>query len=615
MTAADPNWNNVTLLMHGEDFVDTKSQTSATLVGSPTIDPSTVLFGSGSIYCTAGNYVTFPDASLWDFGTAEFAIEFAVYFTTTAIDTVLIGQAGSGVFWQVMTDSYGRVLFRFYNGSSTYESYETTTTLSPGAWYRISVERFSTDTMAIYINGTRATNYRYNYNYPVTGSSNPLSIGSTADAYFDEIRITKGVPRRNGEYSYTLDTEPFPNADHPQYPVTVTDTIISSDATYGGPGYLLLDALAEPIIATDTMNTLEAPILDDAITVVDDAIWGTALDLIDNLFVSDSVAAITGTALLEAITAADAVAVQASFGLTLADAASALDSANLASLVTVSDAITLSWALGVVQGSTIAEQLQISEVLDIPIQYQLSITDTLRVYDALRNFFNFDLVENITVSEAVSNLARHVGALSESVTAAETLSPHFLLSATANDEAVLDDAFDIKMIFQPQVLEQIKISALLIEPNGGVTTWAVNTRTGAVTEYANYEFNSFAQNNRYYIGASSTGLYQLDGDDDAGEPIIAQLRSGYAQFGGSRYTSFKAAYLGLRGDGSVFLKLDTGDGKTYTYKSVVQDQQSTKVRFGKGLRARYFAFELISEGQDFDLDTIEFLPVVAQRRV
>jgi hypothetical protein len=36
---------------------------------------------------------------------------------------------------------------------------------------------------------------------------------------------------------------------------------------------------------------------------------------------------------------------------------------------------------------------------------------------------------------------------------------------------------------------------------------------------------------------------------------------------------------------------------------------------GKGLRSRYFAFELVSTGQDFDLDTLEFIPLVADRRV
>jgi hypothetical protein len=43
--------------------------------------------------------------------------------------------------------------------------------------------------------------------------------------------------------------------------------------------------------------------------------------------------------------------------------------------------------------------------------------------------------------------------------------------------------------------------------------------------------------------------------------------------------------------------------------------RSTKFHMGKGQRSRYFAFELISAGQDFDLDTLEFVPLVVQRRV
>jgi hypothetical protein len=39
------------------------------------------------------------------------------------------------------------------------------------------------------------------------------------------------------------------------------------------------------------------------------------------------------------------------------------------------------------------------------------------------------------------------------------------------------------------------------------------------------------------------------------------------------------------------------------------------VPLGKGLRARYFSFELISDGADFDMDAIEFIPLVSHRRV
>jgi hypothetical protein len=46
-----------------------------------------------------------------------------------------------------------------------------------------------------------------------------------------------------------------------------------------------------------------------------------------------------------------------------------------------------------------------------------------------------------------------------------------------------------------------------------------------------------------------------------------------------------------------------------------RSMRSTKVHMGKGQRARYFSFELISTGGDFDLDTLEFVPIVVQRRV
>jgi hypothetical protein len=40
------------------------------------------------------------------------------------------------------------------------------------------------------------------------------------------------------------------------------------------------------------------------------------------------------------------------------------------------------------------------------------------------------------------------------------------------------------------------------------------------------------------------------------------------------------------------------------------------VKIGKGLRSRYWQFELVNiDGADFDLDTIEFHPVLLTRRV
>ena len=72
----------------------------------------------------------------------------------------------------------------------------------------------------------------------------------------------------------------------------------------------------------------------------------------------------------------------------------------------------------------------------------------------------------------------------------------------------------------------ISMTGLYVSPSGAVTTWAINTRTNAVTEYTNYNFSSFAQMGSKYIAANSSGIYELDGDSDAGAAIIAEVQSG-----------------------------------------------------------------------------------------
>ena len=157
--------------------------------------------------------------------------------------------------------------------------------------------------------------------------------------------------------------------------------------------------------------------------------------------------------------------------------------------------------------------------------------------------------------------------------------------------------------------------AAYVSPGDGFTTWALNTRNSAVSEYQNYKFNSFARIGNHYLGANESGVYDLTGDTDNGASIIANLKSGLAQLGGFKFSSFSAAYVGMRGTGNFILRLITGDGVTYDYALVPRNMKTTKINLGKGLRARFFAFQLISSGSNFDLEGVELIPLVAQRRV
>jgi len=281
----------------------------------------------------------------------------------------------------------------------------------------------------------------------------------------------------------------------------------------------------------------------------------------------------------------------------------------------VSEGIGITPALQASIAVTVLQGLGIAATPLPSLVYTQTLLAGIGVSDVFRSFFGGELADGIGVSEVLAKQFRPQPMLVDGIGIAPALSQHLYIRVTIEDSITLDDASILNMIYDGQLADGIQVVVGYVSPDGQFTTWAMNTRTGAVTEYQNYAFNSFAQLGDVYLGASSSGLYKLVGDDDAGADIIADIKSGFAQWTGTRLSLIKDIYLGLRGAGNYVLKVITADGKTYVYAVNAKDAATTKVAIGKGLRARYWAFELISSGQDFDLDTIEFKPLVSDRRV
>lgn len=301
--------------------------------------------------------------------------------------------------------------------------------------------------------------------------------------------------------------------------------------------------------------------------------------------------------------------------VSLAEEGRLADRVRIATPKIVADAVSITDVMTVVRSIQVTERLRVLDVLAPIAKMGLSFSDRVRMTDAVLRFFAAEANETIGLSAVLAAVKGIPQTISETVGIQDSTARKFLLKMTAAETIRLDDIEALKLMFRPTLMDGIQIDAAYVAPDGGIVTWAVNTITGGVTEYTNFNFNSFARSGNKYLGASSEGLFELNGDDDEGDPIIATMRSGLAQLGGSRFTAFKSAYIGMRGGGDVFLKLVTGDGTETTYKVKTEDMATTKVNLGKGLRARYFAFELTTTGQDFDLDSIEFIPLIANRRV
>lgn len=151
--------------------------------------------------------------------------------------------------------------------------------------------------------------------------------------------------------------------------------------------------------------------------------------------------------------------------------------------------------------------------------------------------------------------------------------------------------------------------------------WAVNTETSGSSRYVGFGFDSFATVKGRHIGVRSDGVYLLEGDTDAGQPIHAGVHLGLQDFGTSQLKSLSNVYLGVSATGGLFIKVGVGDGDEkleYTYAARRVDAHLATQRFdlGRGLRSNYFSFELVNDGQaDFELEKIEFVAVASNRRI
>mgnify|MGYP000210958327 CR=1 FL=1 len=322
------------------------------------------------------------------------------------------------------------------------------------------------------------------------------------------------------------------------------------------------------------------------------------------------------TALAESgLSAADSMLAAAIFRPSATETVALTDAVTISQLVLVAEAVGLTDALSSVRALEVLESLGLSDTLIDLAKFGVTAAEAVRLVDSLVRFFSGDVVETVSLSESYARDWRGFESLSDQVGVAAAMTGSLVLRVTVDELAHLTDAQVLKAIYDAQVLENFDLAAVYASPDGDVTVWNINAVTGSVSQYDNYAFNSFAKFGQMFIGADENGLYELSGSDDDGDAVVARIRSGLAQLTASRFTMIRDAYLGMRSDGTFILRVTTGEGDVYDYRFDALDMRTTRVPLGKGMRSRYVSFELISDGSDFDLESVEFIPLSSTRRV
>ena len=185
-----------------------------------------------------------------------------------------------------------------------------------------------------------------------------------------------------------------------------------------------------------------------------------------------------------------------------------------------------------------------------------------------------------------------------------TVSPS-VLSITAS---LLSTTYRVDMTVSPSVLS-ITMSVLTPSDITDNKTVCMNTKTLAVTEYINFNYNSYTLFNGKYIALNSTGIFELGGNNDNSSDIIASLRTGTIDTYGENVNRLVDGYLAFFSDGDVLLKTvgDETNERTYTIINASLDDliYERRIKFEKKIKDRYFSFELSNvSGSSMDIDKL-----------
>lgn len=226
--------------------------------------------------------------------------------------------------------------------------------------------------------------------------------------------------------------------------------------------------------------------------------------------------------------------------------------------------------------------------------------------------------EGVTTSEALTSVYMASEALSELLSVSDLPTNHIRISVLADETVDLAGVLASQSVMNDLIEED---AVFILSFDDGSTVYqgfTLNPETFSVSEYDNYNFNSSAEFNGDYLLANSTGLYTMEGGTDAGDYITSKITTAALDFDTSSIKQCPKVYLGINNDASLILRVSVDGKYTSTYELELDSQDLTTQIFniGKGLKGRYWQFELQTKGNsEFDVDELEFFPIQWGRKL
>lgn len=297
--------------------------------------------------------------------------------------------------------------------------------------------------------------------------------------------------------------------------------------------------------------------------------------------------------------------IQQAINQIVADAANGTDAVNLGAALTLVDIAN-------------AVQTQTSTYNSVML-----VAELIATLEAYNGADGYDITESGGLSETYVARVEALAAMIEAAQAVDTNTALVHVMQTAADSAdgvttITSAGSLLNALLNDAVLATIRLNI------GGelFTGWVLNADTLAPSEYqfADLQFNSACKHGDTYLLAADDGIYQFT-EETGVETVMTYIKTGKTDFGSDLKKRVVNSYMVYSASGQMVLKVTTsefGNLVTRNYRMTPQADDTTDTRridIGKGIKSRYWQFEVVGEGVDCDIDEIGMLPIVLSRRL
>ena len=625
-------------------FLDDLSDSAHTLTlsGDATGSLAVQQFGDSSLSLQtvmADGACSTPTDSDFQFGADPFTVEGWFYWSsdpdtaggvTSLFDQFGVGTVTDGAWRLAYASAINTLIFTYTTDGSTQHNFDSSGAFFPATdtWYHIAVVRDGSNNLSVYAGVAGTTNDTICSGSMgsdvIHVSSLPLTIGNDATGasemggYVDEVRITKGVARYATNFTPPASAFPTSSGGDADWSSVVLlapfDGFVGSDITLALTGVAAVGSVgaAVPNPLGKAAMVLPVPVL--RATVAAGVVMTSATALPVPVLKATGYTSVTAGMNLALsapqLRASGLVGASGSAALSLPVPVLSGGAPGGMQLTLPVPQLVATGVTGVVARAALTlPSLQLAAGLSVPYVGRAALTLPVPQLSAQG------------VQGAIGTIGSTANVLRGLALAAQGFTGTVGTAVLTLPMMQLDSSGFMQVTGGAQltlpVLQLVATGSTV--STGTPATVAMHTETSAVWTYSNYPFNSYAQFNGVYLGASNGGIFALTGDTDNGALIQAAARVGITDFGTSFLKRVDRCYVGYRTNGNLVLRCFTDEVNVRDYLLTATGKaglHGNHTRLGKGLAARYYQFEVRNQnGADFEMNMIELKPTELKRRV